>query len=602
MPANGNIYISQEKTSLTIHFPTAVETINQAEAATRKFLHSLGFGQEEIFPICLVMREGLLNAVKHGNRFDSRKIVKYRLRWEDDILTMEIEDEGDGFDWRDIQNDPPPIDSIHGRGIFIMRRYFSDYQYNETGNRIILSKYCPRLKPAESDRQASLESLTRTILKSPAIIKDVSDDELFQLIENLYVQRNKIELVNAEMHRAINWGARDGQESGETVSNHEEWYRILFENNPIETIIVDHQGRITEYNLAKKKAGDRLPEIGTVMYKDYAAQHIIDMHSELMSCLKTGQSKRFPELPYRNKILHIRISPFPDGAIITSVNITHLKQRENGLPTSATAGEEAQEEVVVINLDGIIEYANEAFLYRNNCDLKTAIGRNLFSGEVGLYDKALYEDIWRTLQQGESWTGLISRNDGSDRHEVAATISPVKDHTGYVVCYVSISRDLTHEARLQEQLREARRRQLVGAIADGVAYDFNNHLGAIMMKAELLSAEMTEGGKLRSLARDIRLAARKSRILANLILMFSGEDSAEKKPVQLAAVVREALSNWGTRLPPNIHLERDLSEEGALIRANSMQLQEIIVHLCDNAVAAMRRTAVICVYRSAGAG
>jgi len=105
----------------------------------------------------------------------------------------------------------------------------------------------------------------------------------------------------------------------------------LFEHNPIETIVVDLEGRITDFNLAKKKSGDRLPEIGDVMYKDYASRHEIYMYTELMKCIKTNKVKKFHDLKYGNKILSITISPFPKGAIITSIDITERKKFEIAL-------------------------------------------------------------------------------------------------------------------------------------------------------------------------------------------------------------------------------------------------------------------------------
>ncbi len=105
----------------------------------------------------------------------------------------------------------------------------------------------------------------------------------------------------------------------------EERYRALFENNPVETIIVDKEARVTGYNLAKKNSGARLPEIGAVMYKDYAGKHAVDMHSELLECLRTKALKEFPEQKYEDRFLYIRISPFSGGAIITSIDLTEHK-------------------------------------------------------------------------------------------------------------------------------------------------------------------------------------------------------------------------------------------------------------------------------------
>jgi len=102
----------------------------------------------------------------------------------------------------------------------------------------------------------------------------------------------------------------------EALRQSEERYRTLFMNNPIETIIVDLEGRVTGFNKAKEKGAkerpnDRLPNLGDRMYtKDYAGRHKINMRKELMNCIRSGKSKDFPELKYDDRFLYINISPF----------------------------------------------------------------------------------------------------------------------------------------------------------------------------------------------------------------------------------------------------------------------------------------------------
>jgi len=114
----------------------------------------------------------------------------------------------------------------------------------------------------------------------------------------------------------------------EALRRSAEHYRALFENNPVETIIVDPEGRVSAYNLARKQVGDRLPKIGDVMYQDYASKHKIDMHRELMECIKTGVSKEYSELKYKDKHLYIKMAPFDNGAIIVSRDMTTWKLAE----------------------------------------------------------------------------------------------------------------------------------------------------------------------------------------------------------------------------------------------------------------------------------
>ena len=118
------------------------------------------------------------------------------------------------------------------------------------------------------------------------------------------------------------------QRTFEELREKEEFNFALFQYSPATTVVVDKEGRVVKSNAAKRKSGDRLPGIGDIMYKDYAANHDIDMYQELMSCMGSGQLKSFPELRYGKKVLSITLAPFPQGAIITSEDITDRVQAE----------------------------------------------------------------------------------------------------------------------------------------------------------------------------------------------------------------------------------------------------------------------------------
>ena len=123
-------------------------------------------------------------------------------------------------------------------------------------------------------------------------------------------------------------------EMEEELKKREAFNFALFEYNPIETIVVDREGKIIKTNLAKMRSGNRLPKTGDIMYKDYAGKHKIDMFGELMKSIKTNKVKKFPEKKYGNKFLSITISPFPQGAIIISQDITMSKKDEEELKKS----------------------------------------------------------------------------------------------------------------------------------------------------------------------------------------------------------------------------------------------------------------------------
>ena len=143
---------------------------------------------------------------------------------------------------------------------------------------------------------------------------------------NQHVQEEK-ELLNKELdeqRRLCNYYRRAYEE----LQEKEEYNFALFQFNPFHTVIVDRNGKVIKSNTAKQKSGDRLPNIGDIMYKDYASKHSIDMYSHLMDCIQTGKAKNFPEMQYGDRYLAVTISPFPAGAIIVTRDITAEKHAE----------------------------------------------------------------------------------------------------------------------------------------------------------------------------------------------------------------------------------------------------------------------------------
>ncbi len=119
--------------------------------------------------VALGLVEVITNAIEHGNlgisyeqkREALRGSVFYNLAseraamspWKDrvvrikscvdptrSVISYEVEDQGDGFDWRNLPDptDPNNINARHGRGILMASHAFAAMRYNELGNSVIL--------------------------------------------------------------------------------------------------------------------------------------------------------------------------------------------------------------------------------------------------------------------------------------------------------------------------------------------------------------------------------------------------------------------------------------------------------------------------------
>ena len=128
--------------SISFTFSSTMENIDKVCERTTSYIQSNIQGIEvHLFSINLVIREGLTNAVRHGNANNPEKIVRFLLTiTENESIHLMIEDQGDGFDWRKLQNADLPENNDHGRGIMIIESYFSHHSYNDKGNILYLEK------------------------------------------------------------------------------------------------------------------------------------------------------------------------------------------------------------------------------------------------------------------------------------------------------------------------------------------------------------------------------------------------------------------------------------------------------------------------------
>jgi len=242
----------------------------------------------------------------------------------------------------------------------------------------------------------------------------------------------------------------DRKQAEEDLREKEEFNFALFQHNPIQTIVVDRGGRVLKVNMAKRKSGDRLPNIGDVMYKDYAAKHEIDMHAELMECIRSNKAKSFSELKYGDKFLNILIAPFPQGAIITSLDITERKRAEEALRIKDKAIASSINAIAIADLEGNLTYVNLSFLKMWGFDdKKEVLGRPAVSFWE-TEDKA--RKVERAALIRGSWVGELGakRKDGSTFiAQLSANL--VSDEKGKPICKMASFMDISERKRAEEE-------------------------------------------------------------------------------------------------------------------------------------------------------
>jgi signal transduction histidine kinase len=148
-----------------------------------------------------------------------------------------------------------------------------------------------------------------------------------------------------------------------------------------------------------------------------------------------------------------------------------------------------------------------------------------------------------------------------------------------------LERDRT---KLTMRLERARRMQMVGSLASGIAHNFNNIIGAILGYSEMIEPQLARGTKPAQHIDEIRRAAERGRDLVDNILTFGRRSDARIRGVQMRALLHEATSFLRASLPSGIELVLEDVANDVAVSGEAAQLQQVILNLCNNAAQAMK--------------
>ena len=272
------------------------------------------------------------------------------------------------------------------------------------------------------------------------------------------------------------------------------------------------------------------------------------------------------------------------GALGILQDITERKQAEEQHTLLVTAIEQSAESVFVTDLEGTIEYVNPAFEQITGYSKKEALGRNsrMLWGEES--SESLFEDLRESLLRGEVWQGRIrSRKKDDTTYEAEAALSPVRDAAGRIVQFVSVWRDVTHEAELESRLRQSQKMEAIGQLAGGVAHDFNNLLQAIQGHAQLaLQTTPPEQSAYEDL-NQITKAAEHAASLTRQLLAFSRRQVIQARNLNLNQVIIDLMKMLRRVIGEHLDLELSLGNKLRTVHADPGQIEQVLMNLCVNA-------------------
>jgi serine/threonine-protein kinase RsbW len=126
------------------HFtlPTDLDSLAEIELLIEQIRAERDIGDDVAGNLMMAFHEAVTNAIIHGNQLDPSKVVDIKAWFEDHQLVLQVTDQGSGFNPDSL---PDPLDENNllksgGRGVFLIRQFSDDIEFNDKGN-IVTIRY-----------------------------------------------------------------------------------------------------------------------------------------------------------------------------------------------------------------------------------------------------------------------------------------------------------------------------------------------------------------------------------------------------------------------------------------------------------------------------
>lgn len=118
--------------------------------------------------------------------------------------------------------------------------------------------------------------------------------------------------------------------------------------------------------------------------------------------------------------------------------------------------EQSPSSIVIVDLQGHMEFINPAFSLQTGYSLMEAIGENPRILQSGHHPPEFYLKLWQTITEGQVWQGeFCNKKKNGEIYWESALIAPIKDQEGKTIHYLGIKENITARKQAEEATRQA---------------------------------------------------------------------------------------------------------------------------------------------------
>ncbi len=263
-----------------------------------------------------------------------------------------------------------------------------------------------------------------------------------------------------------------------------------------------------------------------------------------------------------------------------------------------TLFDNASDTLTVLTPAGIIVEANQRWKHVLGVEPSDMIGHHVHDFAANTSREETDAELQLAMRRGPGVIASLRHTNGSMVYVEFTCTNVAVEGTNHVM---SIGRDVTERVhaetriaaeekerrKLEAHLAHAQRLETIGQMTGSIAHDFNNILSAILLNAESMVEEFAEGDPRLADAEEIQTSTRRAAALTKHLLAFSRNQVLELVDLEVSTVVQSIGRMIRRLLGPEISLQIEDHGGNAIVRADLVQLEQVIVNLAVNARDAM---------------
>lgn len=377
-------------------------------------------------------------------------------------------------------------------------------------------------------------------------------------------------------------------------------FREIFDSPAIALAVINTAGQLVEVNKAACLLGgysrSQLLKLGR---DDYLLEDSLRKAQRYVEQGMLGKSSR-ERLEVRHKngaILPIEVfvSPFQyrgaDHYLCVARDISETVEAEQSLYESQqrliAQFEQSPLAIIEMDLDGTLGDWNPAAEKMFGHSRNQALGKNAIELLVREERHQQANNLLENLSRGKPVTGAELEMQNRQRRLLTVEwfVNPRLSDDGKIMGFIGNARDITEQKQLEKQLMRSQKMEAIGQLTGGIAHDFNNILTGVLGYAELALQRLKKGEDFdfsRYLANIIQ-AGERARDLVRHMLTYSRTEGTDLQPIDPVIVVKEVVNLLKSTMPSTLVITLDWEEKPSLVKADAVQLHQVLMNLCINA-------------------